>query len=403
MYDFDKKIDRRGTSSVKWDKVDEVFNREDIIPLWVADSDWETAPEILESIKARVEHGVFGYTFPAAEYKNVIVDWYKKRYDWEIKSDWVVLLSGVVPGINITLRALTRPGDSVIVQPPVYYPFFSAVKNNGNILLENQLSLKEENGKKRYEIDWLDLEKKINKNPGVSALIFCYPHNPVGRVWQLDELKQLLAIAEKYDLLIISDEIHADFVYNQEHKPLGSIRPELNDRIITISAPSKSFNIAGLATAYAIIPNSNYLNKFKESSAGIQPALNPLGLTALKAAYQDGEDWLDSQNKYIEENYKLVRDRFSDIPGIDMIESEGTYLVWLDFRKTGLSDKELEDLLFQQAKVGLEPGHWFGNGGEGFFRMNLATQRSNLEEALNRLEKLMFSRFANLKEDKNGS
>ena len=403
MYNFDKKIDRRGTSSVKWDKVDEIFNREDIIPLWVADSDWETAPEIKESIKARVDHGVFGYTFPAEEYKNVIVDWYQKRYNWEIKSDWVVLLSGVVPGINIALKALTRPGDSVIIQPPVYYPFFSAVKNNGNILLENQLVLKEEKGNKKYEIDWEDLEDKLENNLGVSTLIFCYPHNPVGRVWQLDELNKLLDIAEKYNLLIISDEIHADFVYDGQHQPLGSIRPELSDRIITISAPSKSFNIAGLATAYAIIPDSNYQKKFNESADGIQPALNPLGLTALKAAYQDGEEWLDSQNKYIEENYQLVQDRIIEIPGIEMINSEGTYLVWLDFRKTRLSDQELKDLLFHEAKVGLEPGHWFGKGGEGFFRMNLATQRYNIEEALNRLEKLMINRFSDLKEDKNGS
>ena len=402
MYNFDKKIDRRGTSSVKWDKVDEVFNREDIIPLWVADSDWETAPEIIESLKARVEHGVFGYTFPTEEYKNVIVDWYKKRYDWEIESDWITLLSGVVPGINIALRALTRPGDSVVVQPPVYYPFFSAVENNGNILLENQLVIKEENGKKKYKIDWLDLEKMIWNNPGTSALIFCHPHNPVGRVWQLDELNKLLDIAEKYNLMIISDEIHADFVYNGQHQPLAAIRPEMREQILTISAPSKSFNIAGLATAYAIIPDSNYQKKFQKNSNGIQPALNPLGLTALKAAYEDGENWLDSQNKYIEDNYKLVNNRIADIPGIEMIESEGTYLVWLDFRQTGLTDQELEDLLFHEAKVGLEPGHWFGKGGRGFFRMNLATQRYNIEEALDRLENLMTERFSNLEEDIDG-
>jgi len=402
MYNFDKKIDRRGTSSVKWDKVDEVFNREDIIPLWVADSDWETAPEIIESLKARVEHGVFGYTFPAEEYKNVIVDWYKKRYDWEIESDWITLLSGVVPGINIALRALTRPGDSVVVQPPVYYPFFSAVENNGNILLENQLVIKEENGRKKYKIDWLDLEKMIRNNPGTSALIFCHPHNPVGRVWQLDELNKLLDIAEKYNLMIISDEIHADFVYNGQHQPLAAIRPEMREQILTISAPSKSFNIAGLATAYAIIPDSNYQKKFQKNSNGIQPALNPLGLTALKAAYEDGENWLDSQNKYIEDNYKLVNNRIADIPGIEMIESEGTYLVWLDFRQTGLTDQELEDLLFHEAKVGLEPGHWFGKGGRGFFRMNLATQRYNIEEALDRLENLMTERFSNLEEDIDG-
>ncbi len=402
MYNFDKKIDRRGTSSVKWDKVDEVFNREDIIPLWVADSDWETAPEIIESLKARVEHGVFGYTFPTEEYKNVIVDWYKKRYDWEIESDWITLLSGVVPGINIALRALTRPGDSVVVQPPVYYPFFSAVENNGNILLENQLVIKEENGRKKYKIDWLDLEKMIRNNPGTSALIFCHPHNPVGRVWQLDELNKLLDIAEKYNLMIISDEIHADFVYNGQHQPLAAIRPEMREQILTISAPSKSFNIAGLATAYAIIPDSNYQKKFQKNSNGIQPALNPLGLTALKAAYEDGENWLDSQNKYIEDNYKLVNNRIADIPGIEMIESEGTYLVWLDFRQTGLTDQELEDLLFHEAKVGLEPGHWFGKGGRGFFRMNLATQRYNIEEALDRLENLMTERFSNLEEDIDG-
>ncbi len=402
MYNFDKKIDRRGTSSVKWDKVDEVFNREDIIPLWVADSDWETAPEIIESLKARVEHGVFGYTFPTEEYKNVIVDWYKKRYDWEIESDWITLLSGVVPGINIALRALTRPGDSVVVQPPVYYPFFSAVENNGNILLENQLVIKEENGRKKYKIDWLDLEKMIRNNPGTSALIFCHPHNPVGRVWQLDELNKLLDIAEKYNLMIISDEIHADFVYNGQHQPLAAIRPEMREQILTISAPSKSFNIAGLATAYAIIPDSNYKKKFQKAAEGIQPASKPLGLTALKAAYEDGENWLDSQNKYIEDNYKLVNNRIADIPGIEMIESEGTYLVWLDFRQTGLTDQELEDLLFHEAKVGLEPGHWFGKGGRGFFRMNLATQRYNIEEALDRLENLMTERFSNLEEDIDG-
>ena len=402
MYNFDKKVERKGTSSVKWDKLDEVFNREDIIPLWVADSDWETAPEIIESIKERVEHGVFGYTYPAESYKNVIVNWYKKRYDWEIEPDWVTLISGVVPGINIALRALTRPGDSVIVQPPVYYPFFSAVKNSGNNLLENQLVLKAENDSKRYEIDWLDLERKLNNNPGVSALIFCYPHNPVGRVWQLDELNKLLDIADKYNLMIISDEIHADFVFNGQHQPLAAIRPEMKKKIITISAPSKSFNIAGLATAYTIIPDANYKKKFQKAAEGIQPALNTLGLTALKAAYENGEAWLESQNKYIEDNYKLVNNRIAEIPGIELIESEGTYLVWLDFRKTGLSDQELEELLFHEAKVGLEPGHWFGNGGKGFFRMNLATQRYNIEEALKRLEDLMSNRFTDLEEDIDG-
>jgi len=402
MYNFDKKVERKGTSSVKWDKVDEIFNREDIIPLWVADSDWETAPEIIESIKDRVEHGIFGYTYPAAEYKNVIVDWYKKRYNWDIESDWITLLSGVVPGINIALRAFTRPGDSVIVQPPVYYPFFSSVKNSGNILLENQLVLREENGSKQYRIDWIDLEKKIKENPGTSALIFCYPHNPVGRVWQPDELNKLLAIADKYNLLIISDEIHADFVYNGEHQPLAAIRPEMREQIITISAPSKSFNIAGLATAYAIIPDINYKKRFEKAAEGIQPALNPLGLTALKSAYEDGEDWLESQNKYIKDNYKLVSDSIAKIPGIELIKSEGTYLVWLDFRKTGLTDQELKDLLFHEAKVGLEPGHWFGKGGRGFFRMNLATQRYNIEEALKRLKDLMSNRFANLEVDIDG-
>ncbi|MGM0420054.1 MAG: MalY/PatB family protein [Bacillota bacterium] len=402
MYDFDKMIERQGTASVKWDKLEEIFDQDDIIPLWVADSDWSTAPEVIAAVKKRVEHGVFGYTFPEEEYKEAVVEWYKKRYDWEIETDWVVFTSGVVPAINLSLLAFTSPGDGVIVQPPVYYPFFSAVEKNNAQLIENQLieptGLNSKTSK--YKIDFADLEAKLKSELKPKVLLFCHPHNPVGRVWQEEELLQLLDLVERYQMLVVSDEIHADFVFAGRHRPLASLRPELKDQIITLSAPSKTFNLAGLATAYAVIPNPGVRKAFQDAADGLQPAFNALGLTALKAAYEEGEAWLEAQNEYLQANLRYARTEIDGIPGIDWVESEGTYLLWLDFSRTGLTDKELEDLLYQKARVGLEPGYWFGNGGAGFFRLNLAAPRARLGEAFVRLKDVMAERFAEVEETK---
>ncbi|MCF8008779.1 MAG: pyridoxal phosphate-dependent aminotransferase [Halanaerobiales bacterium] len=389
-YNFDRLIDRTNTNSVKWDLTDQVFNKDKCLPLWVADSDWETAPEIKEAIKKRVKHGVYGYTYPSYELKEVIKKWVKSHYSWDIKTDWIVFANGVVPSINISIRALTVPGDGIIIQTPVYLPFISTVKNTGRQIVDNQLI----NRQSYFEIDFDDLKKQLNNENKDSCkrarlLLFCAPHNPVGRVWKKEELNKLNEIVLENDLVLVSDEIHSDFVYgDNQHIPAASLSKEIADKSITLMAPSKTFNIAGLSSSFAIIPNKKIREKFLSIKDHLVGRGNIFGLTAMKAAYSRGNEWLQAQLKYIEENIEFTTDYIdNNIPVVKYSKPQGTYLIWLDFRSIINCSETLNNQLVTEYNVALEPGNWFGESGAGFLRMNLATPRSNIKKALESIKK----------------
>ncbi len=413
---FDKIIDRRNTNSLKWDSCKRFFGSDDLLPMWVADSDWAAPQVVIEAIKARVGHGVFGYSEPGEGLNTVVVKWIKRRYGWNIKAEWLVYISGVVPAINVALKVFTGSGGNVVLQPPVYYPFFSAVRNSGANLIENQLRYDQDQYK--YKMDFNDLEEKLsnivitnsekpkhinqdinnnndidnnkfNKNNNIPSniLILCSPHNPIGRVWSKNELSRLADICLQYNYTIVSDEIHSDLIYTgNRHIPMASISDEIAQNTITMIAPSKTFNLAGLNAAVTIIPNSEMRRAFIKNMGGFVSSGNIIGYTAMKAAYSQGDNWLESQLKYLEENRDYVLEYINkNIPGIEVIKPEGTYLIWLDCRGLSLSNKGLEEFMVDKARVGLDVGTWFGSGGEGFMRINIACPRKLLEDGLSRI------------------
>jgi len=387
-YNFSRIINRKGSNSSKWDNIKNVFGTEDLLPMWVADSDWPTAPVILEAMRKRLEHGIFGYTFPGEELNDVIVKWVKRRYKWDIKADWIVYTNGVVNSLNIAIKSWTHPGDDVIVQTPVYYPFFTSIKNNGCNILNNVLIY--DNGK--YIIDFEDLELKLkDAEKRIKLLILCNPHNPVSRVWTEEEQKRLGELSLKYNVLVISDEIHADFIFKgYQHIPFASISSDFARNSITFMAPSKTFNIAGLSTSLAIISDPYLRKEFMDMKAGILNEGNIFGLTAMKAAYENGEDWLEAQLDYLEGNKDFaIKYINEEIPQIKVAKIEGTYLLWLDFRALKLAQKDLNEMFLNVARLGLDFGDWFGPGGEGFARFNLAAPRSIIEDGLQRIKKMV--------------
>ncbi|MGM0601736.1 MAG: MalY/PatB family protein [Bacillota bacterium] len=385
---FDQIIERRNTLSVKWDNCQKIFDRDDILPMWVADSDWKTVPEVIENLKDRAEHGVFGYTYADNEIKESIVNWIENNYKWKIKKEWIVFDNGVVPALNFTLNMLTDPSDGVIIQPPVYRPFFEAIDNNSCELIKNDLIFEN----KKYKMDFSNLQKIIDnyksKNRTIKAIILCSPHNPVGRVWNKKEINKLIEIAAKEDIYILSDEIHSDLTYPEiKHFPTVSLNENYKDKIITYMAPSKTFNIAGLHTSYTIISDANLRDKYVKTKHGFSSGNSPFGLNALKTAYNNGSEWLSNQQQYLKENLDYTADYLKkEIPEIKLIYPEGTYLLWLDCRGLGFEDnKKLIDFFNNKAKVGLNPGTWFGESGKGFMRMNIACPRSRLKEGLRRI------------------
>lgn len=382
-YNFDSFINRRGTNSLKWDYINSIFNKEDLIPLWVADMDFKCAEPITKAIEERAKHGIFGYTGKPESYYNSIISWMKKRHGLEIKKTWISHSPGIVPAINMCVLAYSNPGDRILVQCPVYYPFFSAIENHGRVLVNSSLKLVHE----KYYMDFKDLEDKFKT--GIKLMILCNPHNPVGRVWSIEELKLLGDLCVKYDVTIISDEIHSDLIYPfYKHISIASISEELALKTVTCTAPSKTFNIAGLATATLIIPNQELLNKYNTvlNNLGISTC-NTFGVTALEAAYTYGEDWLEELLIYLQGNMSFL-DHFlkTRIPKIKLIPPEGTYLAWLDCRDLNLNDEELKNFMISKAGVGLNNGLEFGCGGEGFQRMNVACSRRILEKALIKIE-----------------
>lgn len=382
-YNFDKSVNRMGTSSVKWDYLDKVFGNKDVLPLWVADMDFEVPQPVTDAIVKRAQHGVYGYTDRPDSFYASISQWMKKRHGWHIDNEWITVCPGVVPALCFSVLSFTEPGDKVLLQSPVYHPFFSAIEDNGRIFVNNQL--RQENG--RYEIDFEDLEAKLGS--GVKAMILCSPHNPVGRVWSREELKRVGELCARYEVIIISDEIHSDLVYSgSTHTPTASISEELAKRTVTCIAPSKTFNIAGLSTSAVIIPDKAMRDKFRNilKRLGIEMS-NLFGITALEAAYNDGEEWLDQVLEYLDGNLDYMVDYFSTrIPQIKVSKPQGTYLAWLDCRELGMNQKDLVDFFINKARVGLNDGIAFGPGSEGFMRMNVACPRSLLAEALKRIE-----------------
>jgi len=385
-YNFDEVIDRTNYHSVKWDELETIFGDipEDVLPMWVADMEFRSPQPVIEAIKKANEHGIYGYTSRPLSYYQAIIDWMEKRHNWKIKKDWLAFSPGVVPALSFIIRAFCQPGDKVVVQPPVYYPFFRVIENNGCHVVNNPLKL----SNKKYFIDWEDLERKVD-DPRVKLLILCSPHNPVGRVWQKEELIILGEICLKHHIIVVSDEIHADILFKgYKHTPFASISPAFAHSSITCTAPSKTFNLAGLQTSSIIIPNKKYYKIYENILDSL--ALNEnnvFGLVALEAAYRDGEEWLEQLLSYLNENLKFLIKYFKErIPKIKVIKPEGTYLVWLDCRQLGLSAKDLNDFMIKKARVALDDGYWFGVGGEGFMRINIACPRSFLEEGLKRIE-----------------
>lgn len=384
-YDFDKPVDRRGSGSYKWDETDE----KDLIPLWVADMDFQTAPAIINALRRRVEHGVFGYTLVAESYYESVISWFRRRHQWSIQREWIQYTSGVVPALSVIVKAFTEPGDEVILQTPVYNCFFSSVRNNGCRIVENRLLRNSDN---RYTMDFDDLAEKA-RSPRAKLLILCNPHNPAGRVWTTEELVRVYNICKENGVIVVSDEIHNELTYGQRYTAYGTVDEGLTNAIICTS-PSKSFNTAGLQIAIIICSNPEWRQKI-DRAININEVcdVNPFGVVALQAAYNESEEWLDALTDYLWQNYQMLLDFFrSELPHLKVTPLEGTYLVWVDIRATGMTADEVTEKLLREARVQVNSGTMYGSeAGEGFIRINIACPRARLTEALHRIAKLLKS------------
>lgn len=383
-YDFDEIIPREGTNCIKYDGREWIFKTDDVLPLWVADMDFRTPGFIVDAIKKRADHEIYGYSFKPESYYNSIIGWMKHRHNWEIKKEWISSSPGVVAGLTLAIETFSKPGDEVIVQPPVYFPFFDSVKGTRRNLVENPL--KPENG--RYTFDFDDLKSKISEK--TRLLLLCNPQNPGGMVWTKNELEELSAICLENNVTVISDEIHSDLVYGgHTHIPFTRVSEEAAKNSIVFMAPSKTFNVAGLSSSVAIIPNKNNFARYERAlNVGHLGMGNIFGTVALEAAYSHGDEWLDQMMDYLSGNYIFLEKFIADkLPKVKVMKPEATYLIWLDFREYGMNDKELFQFTIDEAKVGLNNGAKFGTGGDGWLRLNIGCPRSILKEALHRLEK----------------
>lgn len=383
VFQFDRIIDRTHTHSVKWDYREKIFGKRDILPMWVADMDFSCAPEILQNLRDWVNHGVFGYTAHSREYFEGIVRWLNEKHQWKVKKSWIMTTPGVIPGISMALQSFSMPGDQVVIQPPVYKPFFESVKNNGRKLVLNDLSF----DGSRYRMDFDKLESQLDKR--TRLLILCNPHNPVGRVWSKEELLKLGKICLENNVMILSDEIHYDIVYaGYRHYPLASLSPELSAQTVTFTSPAKTFNIQGLPLSSVIISGKEKREKFNQSVAANGLALhnNALAMAAGEAAYREGGPWLNDLLDYLEKNRELlVTFCREELKGVNVIVPDGTYLAWLDFRALDMEPDPLNTFLVHRARVGLIDGREFGSGGAGFQRLNFGCPRETLKEGLIRI------------------
>ncbi len=390
-YDFDQICDRSGTNCVKWDGAKTIFGCDDVIPMWVADMDFPVAQPIVEALKKRAEHEFYGYTQPGQGVIESVVDRMQRKFNWRIQPEWVVFTPGVIPALHAAVRAFTHQGDEIILQQPVYYPFFSVVTANGCKIVNNELKFIDG----RYEMDYSDLEGKFQPRAGmrsvpsrIKVIIVCNPHNPVGRLWSNEELSRMGEIVIHHGAKVISDEIHCELLFKgYRHTPFASISEEFEQNCVVCMAPSKTFNLAGLSTSSIIIPNQKLRNDFLNARAGILPGINLFGLTALEAAYRFGEEWLGHLLSYLQSNLDCTIEYFEEeIPKIMVIKPQGTYLVWLDCRELGMDNITLRCFMREKARIGFDDGFLFGASGNGFQRMNIACPRAILEEALRRIE-----------------
>ena len=382
-YNFDEIIDRRGTSSLKWDFGIQRKGRGDLLPLWVADMDFKLPEEIISDIVKRVEHGVFGYTDPSGDYYGSIINWYETRHGFKAKEEWITVVPGVVYSIALAVKAFTKKGDRVLIQQPVYYPFSETIELNNRKLVNNQLIYKDG----RYEIDFDAFEKQIEAEK-VKLFLLCSPHNPVGRVFSKNELERIAAICQAHDVYIFADEIHSDFVYKgHEHVSFLTLDKKYQGKLVVATSPSKTFNIAGLQVANIFIPDESVRNMFRnENEAAGYSQPNALGMTACKAVYDKGAKWLDELLEYLEGNLSYVRDFLKEkLPDVKLVEPEGTYLVWLDFSEITNDPKELERIIVDEAKLWLDSGAIFGKETALFERINIACPRKILEQAMEQL------------------
>lgn len=381
--DFDTIIDRKNTDCLKYDFAKRRGMPEDVLPLWVADMDFKTSSYVEDALAERARHGIFGYSESQTPYFEIVRDWMKRHHDWEVKEPWLIKTPGVVFALAMAVKAYTEPGDGVLIQSPVYYPFSEVIEDNRRRIVSNTLVLGEDH---KYHIDFEDFERQIKENQ-IKLFFLCNPHNPVGRVWTTDELTRLGDICLKYRVTVVSDEIHSDFIFRGKHQVFADLKKEYADITVTCTAPSKTFNLAGLLLSNIFISNRELRHKFRQqvNAAGISQ-LSPFGLVACETAYTQGEEWYQAMLAYVAENIAFTKEYVEKhLPGVEMVEHEGTYLVWLDFRKTGLSVEELEDLIVNRAKLWLDSGKIFGKSGEGFQRINVACPRQILEEALHRI------------------
>lgn len=378
--DFDCWVNRHDTCSVKW----ELYGQ-DVLPMWVADMDFRSPPPVIAALQERVLHGVYGYTLEPADLRDIIVAWLEESYGWTVVPEALVFVPGVVVGFNLACHVAGKPGDSVLLHTPIYYPMLDAPANAGRRLQEMQL-IEGDDG--RYLVDYDRMQDSIDSKTGLFML--CNPHNPVGRVFQRDELERMAEICAAQDVLICSDEIHCDLTYTgHSHIPIASLSPEIGQRTITLMAPTKTFNLAGLHFSVAIIENETLRNRFQRAGAGLVPSVGAMGYAAGRAAYRDGRPWLEALIPYLQANRDYVREYLnSNLPGIRLTPTEGTYLAWLDCRERELLP-DAHTFFLEQAKVALNPGERFGPGGEGHVRLNFGCCRKMLEMALDRMARAL--------------
>ena len=386
-YNFDEIVDRKNTNSLKFDFALERKRPQDAIPLWVADMDFKTLDEVQNALAEKAKHGIFGYSEPKEEYFNALNAWFKKHHDWDIETSKVVLSCGVVFAIAGAIRALTKENEAIMICQPVYYPFEETIKVNNRKLVVSEL--KNVNG--HYVVDYEDFESKIVDND-VKIFLLCNPHNPVGRVWSREELEKMGDICLKHNVFVISDEIHSDFTYDCcRHTVFATIKKEFENNCIVCTAPTKTFNLAGLHISNIYIPNDSIRRKYKLEMDRIgYSQSNIMGIVACQAAYEYGEEWLSELKTYLKSNFLFVKEYINKyIPKLSLVEPEGTYLLWIDCRRLGLSDKELKELINYKAKVWVDDGYVFGQGGSGYIRINIACPKQTLERALNNIKNVI--------------
>ena len=385
--DFDRIIDRKNTRCLKYDFAVKRGMPEDVLPLWVADMDFETSSYIEDALTERVKEGIFGYSDVQTPYFEIIRDWMIRHHGWEPQEKWLIKTPGVVFALAMAVKAYTDPGDKVLLQQPVYYPFSEVITDNGREVVSNDLVLAEEG---TYKIDFADFEQKIIAN-GIKLFLLCSPHNPVGRVWTREELETIGDICVKHGVTVVSDEIHNDFIWEGTHTVFAGIKKEFADISVTCTSPSKTFNLASMLISNIFIPDQILRRKFRKEMdrAGISQ-LSVLGLVATEAAYAHGDEWYVAMKNYVRDNIAFARAYVEEnLPGVRMIDTQGTYLIWLDFRQTGLTVEQLDHKIIYEAKLWLDSGKIFGKTGEGFERINVACPRAVLQEALDRIRGIL--------------